>query len=140
MTGIRIIQFGVLAATAVAIAAARLPKSASAARACDASSPHAKAFLAAANTTFPRLDSLRRLRLGWRTAPKSVTLVSSPATCDAVVAAHNRFVNGRYAAYRVTTPVIAKADGSYLVDVPPGGPSEELIFIYDSAYQFRAIY
>jgi hypothetical protein len=140
MTSIRIVQVGLIAAAAVTIAAARLPKSASTVRACDASSPHAKAFLATANSTFPRLDSLRRLRLGWNAAPKSVTLVSSSATCDAVVAAHNRFVNGKYAAYRVTTPVIARADGSYLVDVPPGGPSEELIFIYDSAFQFRAIY
>ncbi|MGH7523785.1 MAG: hypothetical protein ACREK8_05730 [Gemmatimonadales bacterium] len=108
---------------------------------CDATSPRATRFIATANATFPHLDSLRVTRLGWRKAPKSVTLVKDAKKCDAVVAAHNRFVNGNHKAYHLTTAVVAQADGSYLVEVPPGnGVAQNMIFVYDSSLTFTAIY
>lgn len=108
---------------------------------CDVTSPRAAKFIATANATFPHLDSLRVTRLGWRKAPKSVTLVKDAKKCDAVVAAHNRFVNGNHKAYHLANAVVAQADGSYLVEVPPGnGVAQNMIFVYDSSLQFTAIY
>jgi hypothetical protein len=107
---------------------------------CDVTSPHAASFIATANATFPHLDSLRVSRLGWRSAPKSVTLVKEAKKCDAVVAAHNKFVDGKQA-YRLSNAVIAQAGNSYLVEVPPGnGVAQHMIFVYDSTLKFTAIY
>lgn len=107
---------------------------------CDVTSPHAASFIATANETFPHLDSLRASRLGWRTAPKTVTLVKEAKKCDAVVAAHNKFVDGKQG-YHLSTAVIAQAGNSYLVEVPPGnGVAQHMIFVYDSTLKFTAIY
>jgi hypothetical protein len=107
---------------------------------CDTTSPHAVSFIATANATFPHLDSLRAARLGWHTAPKSVALVKEAKTCDAVVAAHNKFVDGKQA-YHLSNAVVAQAGNSYLVEVPPGnGVAQHMVFVYDSSLKFTAIY
>ena len=107
---------------------------------CDVDSPHAVSFIATANATFPHLDSLRASRLGWRTAPKSVSLVKEAKKCDAIVAAHNKFVDGKQA-YHLSNAVVAQAGNSYLVEVPPGnGVAQHMIFVYDSSLKFTAIY
>ncbi|MGH7581779.1 MAG: hypothetical protein ACREL5_00980 [Gemmatimonadales bacterium] len=108
---------------------------------CDATSPTAKAFLARALSTFPNLDAAGRQRLHLTAAPKTVTLVTATATCDAVIAAHNRWLDGRFRAYKVTRTPIAKAGSSYLLDLPAGkGPVEREIFVYDSTLHFVALY
>jgi len=108
---------------------------------CDATSSTAKAFLASALRTFPNLDAAGRERLHLTATPKTVTLVTATATCDAVIAAHNRWLDGRFAAYKVTSTPIARAGPSYLLDLPPGrGPVERLIFVYDSTLHFVAVY
>lgn len=130
-----------VAAFSVVLAVLMRPAPVHSAQGCDANSPDAQSFLASASTTFTQLDSLRRLRLGWHSTPKTVTLVTETATCDRVVAAHNKWADGKYAAYKVTRTPIAKAGPSYLVELPPGrGPAERLIFVYDSALNFTTVY
>ena len=139
MSEFRLVHFGIASLAAVAMASPVSGRSYRAA--CDADSPRAKSFIASANSTFPRLDSLQRARLGWRSAPKSVMLVTQSATCDSIVAAHNRFVAGQHAAYRVSRAVIAKAGSAFLLELPPAQvPAERMIFIYDSTLKFTAIY
>lgn len=129
-----------IAATVLAVTAA-VPVHARLVAGCDVKSPRAETFLAQANATFPRLDSQRIARFGWHKAPRVVTLVTQPAKCDAIVAAHNAFVNGKHPAYHLTKAVIAQAGSSYLVEVPPGpGAAERMIFIYDSTLKFTAVY
>jgi hypothetical protein len=120
--------------------AARTAPARPAAIGCDVNSPHAASFIATANATFPHLDSLRVSRLGWRKAPRSVSLVKEAKKCDAIVAAHNKFVDGKQA-YHLSNAVIAQAGSSYLVEVPPGnGVAQHMIFVYDSTLKFTAIY
>jgi hypothetical protein len=139
MSEFRLVHFGIASLAAVAMASPVAGRSYRAA--CDADSPGARSFIASANSTFPHLDSLRRARLGWRTAPHSVILVTREATCDSVLAAHNRFVAGQNAAYRVSRAVIAKAGSAFLLELPPAQvPAERMIFIYDSTLKFTAIY
>ena len=109
---------------------------------CDASSAHATSFLANAQSTFPRLDSAGAARLGWRAAPKTMSLVTAPAKCDAIVNAHNAYVSKGNAAFRLTSAAIIQADGTYLVEVPGGTAAvpERLIFVYDTALKFRVVY
>lgn len=137
MTRVRLIQFGVVTVAAIAISAAK-PGPTPAVRDCDANSPHAKAFIALANSVIPHMDDeWSKDRLGVSKPPKSVTLVTQAVTCNAVLAAHNKSVGGKYAAYRVSTAAIAQAGTSYLVYIPAGAPSEEMVFIYDSTLRFR---
>ena len=133
-------HLGVTATAVAAIAAAAAPPRPGPAG-CDTDSPRAAKFLATANATFPHLDSLEIVRLGWRKPPKAVTLIKKRAKCDSIVAAHNAFVNGKHAAYRLRDAVIAQAGSSYLVEVPPGnGAAERMIFVYDSTLKFTVVY
>jgi hypothetical protein len=130
-----------IAAISVALAIVMRPTPAHPAQGCDATSPDAKGFLATASETFTRLDGAKLQRLGWKSPPASVALVTQTAVCDAVVSAHNKWADGKYASYRVTRTPIAKAGTAYLLDLPAGhGPAERLIFIYDSAYRFTTVY
>ena len=141
MSWFRMVQSVAAVGASAALLAARPAVRHESSPGCDTSSPRASKFLATANATFPHLDSTRVARLGWRKAPKSVTFVTQPAKCDAIVAAHNRFVNGNHAAYHLTTAIVAQAGDSYLVEVPPGpGAAEQMIFIYDSSLKFTAVF
>ena len=141
MADYRILEIGSAFVIVTALLAARSAPGGQHPPGCEVNSPRAAAFIATANATFPRLDSLHVERLGWRKPPKVVTLVTRPEKCDSIVAAHNRFVNGKHPAYRLTTAVIAQAGSSYLVEVPPGpGTAERMIFVYDSSLTFRTIY
>jgi len=140
MPDIRSFRLGAVLVSATALMAAQPAPNRPAQHGCDVNSPHAASFIATANATFPRLDSLRVSRLGWQRAPKSVTLVKEAKKCDAIVAAHNKFVDGKQA-YRLSNAVIAQAGNSYLVEVPPGnGVAQHMIFVYDSTLKFTAIY
>jgi hypothetical protein len=133
-------RLGAALIAATALLAARSAPAGPAPVGCDVKSLHATSFIATANATFPHLDSLRVSRLGWRKAPKSVTLVKEAKKCDAVVAAHNKFVDGKQG-YHLSNAVIAQAGSSYLVEVPPGtGVAQHMIFVYDSSLKFTAIY
>jgi len=138
MPDFRLVQLGVVTLAAVAISAAKPGPTPATVSACDASSPHAAAFLAGANATFTKLNSAQITRLRMTAAPRSVTLVTQATTCEAVLTAHNAFF-GKYAAYKVTRAVIAKAGSSYLVEVP-GGSEETEIVVYDSTPKFVAVY
>lgn len=140
MPDIRPVRLGAAMIAATALLTANTTTARPGLIGCDVTSPHATTFIATANATFPHLDSLRVARLGWRTAPKSVALVKEAKKCDAVVAAHNKFVNGKQA-YHLSNAVIGQADNSFLVDVPPGtGVAQHMIFVYDSSLKFMAIY
>lgn len=140
MSDLSLGHLGVAAVAVATLAAAdAVPRPGSAG--CDTDSPRAATFLAIANATFPRLDSVRIARLGWRKPPKAVTLVKQRAKCDSIVAAHNAFVEAKHAAYRLSDAVIAQAGSSYLVEVPPGnGIAERMIFVYDSTLKFTVVY
>ena len=140
MPEIRPFRLGAASIALTALLAAKTTPVRPGSSGCDVNSPHAASFIATANATFPHLDSLRASRLGWRTAPKSVSLVKEAKKCDAVVAAHNKFVDGKQA-YHLSNAVIAQAGNSYLVEVPPGnGVAQHMIFVYDSSLKFTAIY
>lgn len=141
MFRIRQVRFGLLALAAFGAIAAKSAPARRLSAGCAPSSPHATAFLGTANSTFTHLDGPKLAKLGWRTAPTSVTLETRAATCESVVAAHNAFAGATDPGYRVTSPVIARAAGSYLVEVPPTATRvETIIFVYDSALKFTTIY
>lgn len=141
MFRIRQVQSGLLALVAFGAIAAKPVPARRVSSGCGPNSPHAIAFVGAANSTFTHLDGPKLAKLGWRTAPTSVTLETHAATCDAVVAAHNAFAGSTDPDYRVTTPVIARADHSYLLEVPPTAKRvETIIFVYDSTLKFKTIY
>jgi hypothetical protein len=130
-----------MAAVATVVAMAAGPTVRRSPTGCDATSPRAKTFLANANATFTQLDSMQRVRLGWHEAPRSVTLVTRDVMCDSIVRAHNKFVDGRYAAYRVTNVVVVRAGNSFLLELPPARvPAQQMIFVYDSTLRFKTVY
>jgi hypothetical protein len=140
MSDFRPFRLGAALIAVTALLAAKTAPAGPGPAGCDVDSPHATSFIATANATFPHLDSLRAARLGWHAAPKSVALVKEAKKCDAIMAAHNKFVDGKQA-YHVSNAAIVQAGNSYLVDVPPGnGVAQHMIFVYDSTLKFTAIY
>ena len=141
MLRIRQVEFGLVALVAFGAIAAKPAPVRRVSSGCGPNSPHAIAFLGTANSTFTHLDGAKLAKLGWPTAPISVTLETHAATCDAVVAAHNAFAGSTDPDYRVTSPVIARAGHSYLLEVPPTAKRvETIIFVYDSTLKFKTIY
>jgi hypothetical protein len=84
-------------------------------------------------------DSAGLSGLGLATRPTTGALLTSGATCDSVVAAHNASVTPD-STWMVTTlaPLIVKAGTSFFMRVPnPTGSVGFTIFVYDSTLTYR---
>jgi hypothetical protein len=141
MSRSHVVTLGCTALAIVALAA-MTPAKHSAGPGCDGS-PSAATFLARSRAEFGKLDSAGSARLGWKSPPKNMSLVTRAATCDAISTAHNAYVTRvKSANLKVTRASIAvEADGTYLLDVAPSTPgSEHVTFVYDTAYRFRVVY
>lgn len=133
----RRLQYGIPAVIALGVVAARpAPRHYAG---CAPRNAHTNVVIASATKTVSTMVKPQLQSLGWQAVPTAFIVETVGSQCDAVVAAHNAYASD--ADYKVTSPVIVRADHTWLVEVPPSPKRvETIIFVYDSALKFKTIF